>query len=276
MYYVVYLIVNLPVGGVSLWRIDMSYARVFFLLSMLFFFAVTAYADQRGEEIAQKFFNLPKGETVFSETTLVIIDSKNKRRVRKIQRYFRSTEEGEESYIEFLEPADIRGSKILTISKKGREDEQRLYLPALGRVRRIASADKGGSFMGTDFSYYDLEDHDFIDYSYTFIGEQQVNKKAVYVVEFTPKNKSSPYSKEVHYMQKDSFFPSKVDYYDKKNKFLKSILNVKTELRNGVIIPTRVVVDNKQEGQKTLLQAQRVVVNQPVPERVFSIQNLER
>ena len=38
----------------------------------------------------------------------------------------------------------------------GKDDDQWLYLPALGKTKRIASSDQSGAFMGSDFNYSDL------------------------------------------------------------------------------------------------------------------------
>ena len=60
----------------------------------------------------------------------------------------------------FLSPADVKDTGFLTYDydEEGRDDDQWLYLPALKKTKRIASGDKSGSFMGSDFTYADMTD----------------------------------------------------------------------------------------------------------------------
>lgn len=236
---------------------------------------IGAYAKS-DNALAKKFFDIPKAKTLSSESNLIIIDSKNNRRVRSIKRYYREVAQGSESYVEFITPADVKGTKFLTISKDGKDDEQRLYLPALGKVRRIAGSDKDASFMGTDLNYYDLEDYTIADFSYKDLGTDEVNKKAVFVLEMTPLDTDAPYSKQVFFLDKETYFPILIDCYDKKGILLKKIINLKTIPIDGVIVVQRMVVNNVQKNQKTLLDTKNISVNKTIPKNIFSIQHLTK
>lgn len=56
----------------------------------------------------------------------------------------------------FVRPADISGTAILVHENSGADNDLWLYLPALGRARRLTSSRLGASFAGTDFAYVDL------------------------------------------------------------------------------------------------------------------------
>ena len=51
-------------------------------------------------------------------------------------------EPGDRLLVRFLGPNDIKGTAFLVWEHPDTEDERFLYLPALGRVRRIAGAEK--------------------------------------------------------------------------------------------------------------------------------------
>src|SRR5215510_13714917 len=57
----------------------------------------------------------------------------------------------------FLAPPDERGTKLLTIENMERQDDHFLYLPFLGRVKRIYGGRRQESFLGTDFTFEDME-----------------------------------------------------------------------------------------------------------------------
>ena len=50
------------------------------------------------------------------------------------------------------------------------EDERFLFLPSLGRVRRIAGSETQESFVGSDFTYEDIGGRELDEYTYSFAG----------------------------------------------------------------------------------------------------------
>ena len=84
----------------------------------------------------------------------------------------RGTEKGERAdrlLIRFLFPNDIKGTGFLVLEHPGADDERFLYLPALGRVRRIAGEEKQDSFVGSDFTYEDIGGRELTDYAYVIV-----------------------------------------------------------------------------------------------------------
>ncbi len=59
---------------------------------------------------------------------------------------------GEKRYEEFSAPADMKGTKVLILSPT----QMYVYLPAFGKIRRIAAHTKEQSFLGLTFSQDDL------------------------------------------------------------------------------------------------------------------------
>src|SRR5918993_1620308 len=64
--------------------------------------------------------------------------------------------DGDRLLIRFSYPNDIRGTGFLVWEHPKGEDERFLYLPSLGRVRRIAGSEAQESFVGSDFTYEDI------------------------------------------------------------------------------------------------------------------------
>jgi len=78
----------------------------------------------------------------------------------------------------FLKLANIRDTALLTYDYDGtaRDDDQWLYLPALKKVRRISSSDRGDYFMGTDFTFEDIKQTpELEDYNWTLLGSETVD-----------------------------------------------------------------------------------------------------
>ena len=79
-------------------------------------------------------------------------ESKRELRSRSLEK----PDDGDWSMIIFDKPKDVKGTALLTHSHKVDPDDQWLFLPALKRVKRIASNNKSGPFMGSEFAYEDL------------------------------------------------------------------------------------------------------------------------
>ena len=81
-----------------------------------------------------------------------------------------SAPDGDRLLIRFTYPNDIRGTAFLVWEHPDADDERFLFLPSLGRVRRIAGTEAQESFVGSDFTYEDIGGREFDDYTYAFAG----------------------------------------------------------------------------------------------------------
>ena len=64
--------------------------------------------------------------------------------------------DGDKLLIVFDTPKAIRGTALLSYGHKVDPDDQWLYLPAIKRVKKIASKNKSGPFLGSEFAFEDL------------------------------------------------------------------------------------------------------------------------
>lgn len=246
----------------------------FFLIFMLTSFLL--FTDEKGYQIAKKNKDLKKSKDSYSETEMILINKNGDKKRRKFINYSKEGNEGRNSFVEFLEPVDVKGTKFLTLAKKG-DDEQRLYLPSLKKTRLIASSGKSGKFMGSDLYYYDMEDRDLNDFEYKYIKEEKFQNIDCFVIEATPKNKNSPYSKSFMWISKNDYFNYKIEAYDKKDdKLLKKIVFVEVKEIEGILNPIKIVVENEKESTKTLLIINNIKINSGIKDEIFTIQNLEK
>ncbi len=253
--------------------------KINLILGLLFLACMSIFADEKGDEIATKSHNLKSAKDTYSEAEMILIDKKGNKKSRKIVMYGKDTPKGANSFVEFVEPADVKGTKFLTIGNKNGSDEQRLYLPALKKVRLIgnSSSSKSGKFMGSDLSYYDMENRSQEDFIYTYQKDETYNGKDCFVVKTEPKDPESPYAYSMIWVSKDDYFTYKLECYDKKDGSLcKVIVMAEVKVIDGVIMPVKTVVDNKKDGTKTLLSLSNVKINTGIKDDIFTVQNLEK
>lgn len=245
------------------------------LIALFLLLPITVFADEKGEEIMLKNYNLTEAKNSYSITTMVLIDKKGKKKTRKMETYKLETSIGENQYIEFQLPADVKGTKFLTIGDEKKDDDQRIYLPALKKVRKISSSNKKGKFMGSDITYYDMDSKDFYDFLYTYLKDETIDENNYWVVISEPKKKDAPYSKVNNFISKSDNFIYKKEMFDKKGNHIKTINVVETRIINEIIIPVKTVVINHKDNHKTLLSISNIEVNGSIDESMFSIQNLK-
>ncbi len=131
--------------------------------------------------------------------------------------------DGDKTLIVFDEPRDVKGTALLTFSHKTKDDDQWLYLPALKRVKRIASRNKSGPFMGSEFAYEDLASQEIEKYTYKYIRDDELDGTPVFVIERYPVSKYSGYKRQLVWIDKARYIPLKIEFYDRKNSLLKTL-----------------------------------------------------
>lgn len=132
-------------------------------------------------------------------------------------------EKGDKSLVRFLGPPDVRGTSLLTHTRPKDDDDQWLYLPALKRTKRIPTANRSGPFVGSEFAYEDFALRVPEDYHHRLLREENLEGQDAFVLERRPAYPSSGYSRQVVWLDKAEYRILKVDYWDGKEKPLKTL-----------------------------------------------------
>jgi hypothetical protein len=140
-----------------------------------------------------------------------------------------SDTDGDKSLTYFLSPADVEGTALLSFTKISVADDQWLYLPGLKRVKRIASANKSGSFVGSEFAFEDLLAQEVAKFKYKFLHEEpcpteESKSLTCFVSERFPVYENSGYTKQLSWVDKDEYRVWKLDFFDRKSEHSKTLL----------------------------------------------------
>ncbi len=185
--------------------------------------------------------------------------------------------DGDKSMSIFDRPADVKGTALLTFSHKTGIDDQWLYLPALKRVKRIASRNKSGSFMGSEFAYEDLSSQEVEKYTYKFLREEPCNGLECFVVERYPVDKLSGYTRQIAWLDKAEYRWQKVEFYDRKNVLLKTLTYIKLkQYLNQYWRADEMYMENHQTGKATRLIWSDYKFRNGFTERDFDRNGLKR
>jgi len=95
--------------------------------------------------------------------------------VRRIQLVRKQRERPGRTIVRFLAPPDVRRTGVLILEADGRYDDLFVFLPALGKVRRLAAGQRADSFFGTDLAYEDVEPKRAADWQVSLVehGEEE-------------------------------------------------------------------------------------------------------
>lgn len=260
----------------------------FILLGCALSLPLTGHAELSGRDIMQKVKDRDDGENAVMDMQMVLINDSGDTRERHIRSFRRNAPDNPkdtQSIMFFLSPANVEDTGFLTYDYDdgSKDDDQWLYLPALKKVKRIAAADKSGSFMGSDFTYADMSSPDLDDYTYEVMKETEVDGHKVWQILSTPKTedeiKRTGYSKSVSFIRQDNYVVVRaVNWLDKGGR-LKFMEVKKLELIDGIWTPLEMVMTTK-KGKHTehasVLRWDDVKYNQPMDDDLFTQRRLSQ
>lgn len=186
-------------------------------------------------------------------------------------------EDGDKSLMIFDTPKDQAGVALLTYTHKQDADDQWLYLPALKRVKKIASQNKSGPFVGSEFAFEDISSQEVEKYTYNYLRDEVLNGEKCFVVERFPLDKNSGYTRQIAWIDQKEYRTLKVDFYDRKNELLKTLDNSDfKQYLNKFWRPAVSFMKNHQTGKATRLEFQNYEFKVGLDENDFTKNSLTR
>ena len=218
-----------------------------------------------------------QADTISTRSRMVIRARDGTTSERLIDQYSKDGPRGSRNVIVFQQPAAVAGTRFLTMENPSGSDDRWIYLPSLGRVRRIAASEGSGSFMGTDFSYDDISSMNRnveLD-NHTLLREETLDGSPSYVIESTPKDSSYQYSRMIQWINKDTLIAMKVELYDRRNTLVKTLVISSVQENQGRLSPSVTTMTTHAAGTSTTLTSEIIRYDDPIPETVFTTEYLE-
>jgi hypothetical protein len=180
------------------------------------------------------------------------------------------------SLVRFSAPADLAGAGFLQVQKKGDDDDRFLFMPDLKRSRRISGNLRSSAFMGTDFSFADLDRRDLRESSAKLEPDEVVEKFNCYHLDVQPKRADSEYSRLEVWVRKDNFLPVRWISYDKAKVQLKTLTAVEMKQVGGQWFISKSRMTNNVEGHTTDLVLDKIVPRDDLSDDEFTTRALEK
>lgn len=189
---------------------------------------------------------------------------------------------GDRLLIRFTYPNDIRGTGFLVLEHPDADDERFLYLPSLGRVRRIAGTETQESFVGTDFTYEDIGGRELDEYTYAILEENATwappggAARPAWRLESRRKDASAQFPRVVSLVLKELFVVAQAEIYNRRKEQQKTYTVRRLEQVEGIWTAMDSEMRDAQEKTRTELVVERVDYNVGLKEADFTRRELER
>lgn len=185
--------------------------------------------------------------------------------------------DGDKSLTIFDTPLDVKGTSFLSFSHSTENDDQWIYLPALKRVKRIASRNKSGPFLGSEFAFEDLSSFEVEKFNFDYLGDEQLNGQAMYKISMDPVDPHSGYTKANAWVDTEHYRVHKIVFYDRRDTLMKTltISDYKRYKDKFWRADTQSMVNHK-TGKSTDLVIKNLVFDTGLSDKDFNENRLKR
>jgi outer membrane lipoprotein-sorting protein len=259
-----------------------SFSASFALITLL---GLNVAAQEDAMQIMQKSQDAMTIAGSESISSLTISDGKGNQRIRKFSSAQKADPSGKmtKTVMRFLEPADVKGTGILTFDHENSDDDMWLYMPAFRKVRRIVSSEKTKAFMGSEFTNSDITKPSMTEYAYKLLGSEKIGDVDCWKIESVPASQgiinAYGYSKRISWIGKADYTARKTEFYDLDAQIKKVLKTEKVTLldeKNKKYQPVDITMENKQNGRSSRFIIEKVVFNPSVKEEYFTTDYLEK
>lgn len=172
-----------------------------------------------------------------------------------------------------LAPGGLRGTSLL-VEEATDQNVLWLYVPAIGRTRKLVSSEAYTTFLNSDFTFADLG---FVGMGakYELKGEDKRQGADTYKLEGVPRE-TWYYSRFLTWVAKDTFLPVERNFYDVANNLWKVESWSSVSTINGVPTALKLGMENVQAQTKSEIVADAVRYDVEVPDALVDPAQLSK
>ncbi len=206
---------------------------------------------------------------------MILVNGRNQQRSRDVVMLSRKDGDERRTFIRFRSPSDVAGTAFLGLDDDG-DRVQHLFLPALGKTRRISTKQRNASFVGSDYTYADLDNRDIDDSKRKRLPDETLSGKDCYVIELEPTSKESEYETIKLWLAKESYLPLAIRYFDGKGKEMKRFVVTSAKKHDGRWVIEQSKMVDLRKNHATGMKLTAIRFRSDISRDQFTIQALER
>ncbi|MBF0224135.1 MAG: outer membrane lipoprotein-sorting protein [Desulfobacterales bacterium] len=249
---------------------------ILIILCLLLTLNIAAAETLSGYDIAKKCYDVDDGDDIRAVTIMEITRPDGRTIKRNFDTFRKDFGDDDRALAIFKAPEDVKGTSFLSWMNRDRDNDQWLYMPALRKITRISSSNKNASFMGSDFSYEEVDKRPLNKDDFKLLREEQFDGNDCYVLEFTAKDKEETFPKRIAWVKKDNFISVKVESYDSSGNLAKVFTVSRLKEIDGVWTVLSCKMEDLRTKGYTTMELSNVKYNTGLSDRMFQKESLGR
>lgn len=221
------------------------------------------------------------GQSSVADVELRSIDRTGGERTLEGRMHWKRDERGlSKLLIELEMPLDVRGSSYLVLEREAGQDMW-VYLPDLGKVRRIHPRTVSGQLFGTDFSYEDIARLQRISAGQHAerLPDEELDERPVHRVRALPgAETASAYSRVDYFLDRATCLPLRIEFYARDGGLRKVLTGDPSSIRragSGWALGS-VTLQDLGSGTRSRMLLSGIEVDVDLPDRLFQTSHLAR
>lgn len=237
---------------------------------------IPAHGAEDGRTIMTRVHDRADGDDRHSEVTMTLVNKQGRQRVRAMESFSKDYGKDRKSIMIFREPADVKGTMFLSweYDALGRDDDKWLYMPAMKKDRRISGASRNEYFMGSDFTYDDMDKRHPEKDRQTVLGQEEYKGHRCWKIECIPTG-TEMYTKRVVLVSQEALLVLKAEYFDK-DGLLKIFEATDFRKQDGFWNIYASVMTNVARDHKTIMETAFMRYNTGLKDSLFTVTALQR
>lgn len=245
--------------------------------------SVEAWASPDADEILRQVRDRDDGKSFMSQASLILLDKRGNSRMRELSYLQKDYLDSDKFTMFFSAPSDVRDVAFHIENPHeslGIEDSQWMYLPVSRQTRRISTTDKRGAFMGSDYSYADMDKIRVDDYRQILVGEETLDGRECYVIERTPASAQTlaktGYNQLKVWVDKQNWLILRQDFFDVKGVLFKQLRTLKVEKVDQIDSIMLSETEDFITGTRSQLRFNQLQYNVELDDRLFNQTAIKR
>lgn len=241
-----------------------------------------ADAGAKGRAIAERAWERGEGfGDLQADVEMTIITRSGQSAKRRLQvQILEMPGEASRAMTRVEAPRDVAGTALLTHTAENGDVEQWLYLPAASRTRRISSAARGGSFLGSEFSYDDFAAQPPSRYEFEWLRDEALDGIDTHVLRREERDGDTP-GHEVVWLDTEKLRLRQVQFFDARGEMTRVLTIDDYEAYEGADgetywRATALRMDNARSDAASELRWEKVSLDNGLDERDFEVSMMSR
>lgn len=239
-----------------------------------------AEPDLDGSAIIDRYLETQDVRSEMAFIKMVSVAADNSRSEHRFLAVQKQDPDGGRGYLlRLIRPEDVEGVTVLAKEDGDGKVSQWLYLPEIGRSRKLSTEAQNTAFLGSDFSYRDLLREVPMANEYERLDDQFALGERCFVVRAVEKERENQgYAFRDLYISQETSQLLQVDFYDLEGRIIKSLAAYDYDsprIAGDSTRPQRAVMTTEGANTQTIFTVIEGRINEAIDSNIFDPEFVE-